>query len=167
MNIQVKPAAGASHVKTQSLVCGTLVTTDMKRARRMYEEAMGMECVEPSQGLMYVREKGHKPGEAKHGKPYWVLEVKQVENVGVAQEMLNHWGFEAPSQAAVDEAYEKLSANKAEYGITRVQKPFFRNGSYAIYFVDKDTNWWEVEYRTPELIYTALREKGDQFVDPV
>ncbi len=166
MNMQIKPGAGTAHVKTQSLVCGTLVTTDMKRARRMYEEAMGMECVEPSSGLMFVREKGHKPGEAKHGQPYWVLEVREVADVPVAQEMLNHWGFEAPSQAAVDEAYEKLSANKAEYGITRVQKPFFRNGSYAIYFVDKDTNWWEVEYRTPELIYTALREKGDQFVDP-
>jgi catechol 2,3-dioxygenase-like lactoylglutathione lyase family enzyme len=163
MNTHVKPAA---HVKAQSLISGTLVTTDMKRARRMYEEAMGMECVEPSKGLMYVREKGHRAGEHKHGKPYWVLEVREVAEVPVAQEMLNHWGFEAPSQAAVDEAYEKLSANKAEYGIARVQKPFFRNGSYAIYFVDKDTNWWEVEYRTPDLVYAALREKGDQYVDP-
>ncbi len=79
--------------------------------------------------------------------------------------MLNHWGFEASSQAAVDEAYQKLSAHKAEYGIARVQKPCFRNGSYALYCADKDFNWWEVEYRTPDLIYTALREKGDQFAD--
>ena len=167
MNMHAKPGAGHAPVKTQSLICGTLVTTDMKRARRMYEEVMDMQCVEPDKGLMYVRNKGHEPGGKNHGKPYWVLEVREVAEVPVAQEMLNHWGFEAPSQAAVDEAYEKLSANKAEYGITRVQKPFFRNGSYAIYFVDKDTNWWEVEYRTPDLIYTALREKGDQFVDPV
>lgn len=46
-----------------------------------------------------------------------------------------------------------------------MQKPFFRNGSYAIYFVDKDTNWWEVEYRAPEILYDALREKGDQYVE--
>ena len=38
-------------------------------------------------------------------------------------------------------------------------------GSYALYCVDKDFNWWEVEYRTPDLVYTALREKGDQFAD--
>ena len=38
MNIQVKPGATSPHVKTQSLICGTLVTTDLKRARRMYEE---------------------------------------------------------------------------------------------------------------------------------
>ncbi len=165
MNSQVKPATGAPHVKTQSIACGTLVTTDIRRARRMYEEAMGMECVEPQKGLMFVRESGHKPGGAKHGQPYWALEVREVESIGVSQEMLNHWGFEAPSQAAVDEAYEKLSANKAEYGIARVQKPFFRNGSYAIYFVDRDSNWWELEYRTPDLIYESLRKKGDQFHD--
>ena len=165
MNMQVKPGATAPHVKTQSLVCGTLVTTDMKRARRMYEEVFGMECVEPAKGTMFVREKGHRPGEAKHGKPYWVLEVREVETVEVPQEMLNHWGFEAPSQAAVDEAYQKLNAGKAEYGLARVQKPFFRNGSYALYCVDKDSNWWEVEYRAPDLIYAALREKGDQYVD--
>ena len=165
MNMQVKPGAVPPHVKTQSLICGTLVTTDLKRSRRMYEEAFDMECVEPAKGLMYVREKGHRPGEPKHGKPYWVLEVREVANVEVPQEMLNHWGFEAQSQAAVDEAYQKLNSNKAEYGIARVQKPFFRNGSYALYCADKDSNWWEVEYRTPDLIYTALREKGDQFAD--
>lgn len=165
MNMQVKPGAVPPHVKTQSLICGTLVTTDLKRSRRMYEEAFDMECVEPAKGLMYVREKGHRPGEPKHGKPYWVLEVREVVNVEVPQEMLNHWGFEAQSQAAVDEAYQKLNSSKAEYGIARVQKPFFRNGSYALYCADKDSNWWEVEYRTPDLIYTALREKGDQFAD--
>jgi hypothetical protein len=46
-----------------------------------------------------------------------------------------------------------------------VQKPRFRHGSYAFYFVDGDSNWWEIEYRTPELVYTSLRQKGDQ-VDP-
>jgi hypothetical protein len=165
MNMQIKSGTRPLHVKTQSLICGTLVTTDLKRARRMCEEAFDMECVEPSKGLMYVREKGHRPGEPKHGKPYWVLELREVASVDVPQEMLNHWGFEAPSQAAVDDAFAKLSANKAEYGIARVQKPFFRNGSYALYCADKDSNWWEVEYRTPDLIYTALREKGDQFAD--
>ena len=91
--------------------------------------------------------------------------MREVADIGVPQEMLNHWGFEASSQAAVDDAYQQLSANKAEYGITRVQKPAFRNSSYALYCVDKDSNWWEFEYRTPDLVYAALREKGDQFAD--
>jgi len=46
-----------------------------------------------------------------------------------------------------------------------VQKPFFRNGSYAVYFVDKDTNWWEVEYRTPDITYAALRAKNVQWAE--
>ena len=54
---------------------------------------------------------------------------------------------------------------KKEFGLGRVQKPRFRHGSYAFYFVDGDSNWWEIEYRTPELLYTSLRQKGDQ-VDP-
>ena len=29
-------------------------------------------------------------------------------------------------------------------------------------FVDGDSNWWEVEYRTPELLYTTLRTQGDK-----
>ena len=124
MNVQFKADATSPHVKTQSIICGTLVTTDLKRARRIHEEAFDMECVEPSEG----REKGHRPGEAKFGKPYWVLEVREVADIEVPQEMLNHWGFEASSQAAVDETYQNLSANKSQYGIVRVQKPAFRNG---------------------------------------
>jgi hypothetical protein len=99
MNIQVKPSVTPSHVKTQSLICGTLVTTDLKRARRMYEEVFDMECVEPEKGVMYVREKGHRAGGTKHGKPYWVLEVRETPDVAVPQEMLNHWGFEAPRRS--------------------------------------------------------------------
>lgn len=160
MNTQANPA-----VKTKSLICGTLVTTDLARARKMLEGALGMECVSPGKGLLYARDRGFGAGGDKAGQPYWVLEIRERAQIDVAQEMLNHWGVAAPSQAAVDEAYERLNANKEEFGIARVQKPRFRNGSYAVYFVDKDSNWWEVEYRAPELIYTALRAKGDQYAD--
>jgi predicted lactoylglutathione lyase len=112
-----------------------------------------------------IRERGHKPGEKLAGQPYWVLEAREVQEVEVPQEMLNHWGVFVPSQSAVDEAYEKVNAQQKEFGLGRVQKPRFRHGSYAFYFVDGDSNWWEIEYRTPELVYTSLRQKGDQ-VDP-
>ena len=154
-----------SHIKPTSLICGTLVTTDIARCRKMLEGALGMQCVEPGKGLLYARDLGYGKGEPKHGEPYWVLEIRESAAVDVPQEMLNHWGVAVGSQAAVDDAFEKLSANKEAFGIARVQKPRFRNGSYAVYFVDRDSNWWEVEYRTPELVYTALREKGDQVVD--
>ncbi len=159
MNVQAKPTAG--HVNTQSLICGTLVSTDLKRVRHMLEAAFGLECVEPARGVLYARDRGFGVGGARRGEPFWVLEVRETTEVAVPQEMLNHWGMAAPSQAAVDMAYEKLSACKEDYGIGRVQKPRFRNGSYACYFIDKDSNWWELEYRAPELTYEVLRAKGD------
>ena len=62
MNIQAKTSA---HVKTRSIIAGTLLTTDLTRCRKMLEGVLGMECVEPSKGLMYVRDNGHGKGGAK------------------------------------------------------------------------------------------------------
>lgn len=160
MTLQTK-RTGATHVNPTSLICGTLLSTDLKRARHMLEGAFGLECVEPKKGLLLARDRGFQKGGPKRGGPYWVLEVSETAEIPVPQEMLNHWGMAAPSEAAVDEAYAKLDACKEEYGIARVQKPRFRNGSYACYFVDKDSNWWELEYRAPELTYEVLRAKGD------
>jgi hypothetical protein len=152
----------AAAVRPTSIIAGTLVTRDLGRTRRMCEGVLDLECVEPGPGRLVVREKGHRPGEARHGEPYWVLEISEVAEIDVPQEMLNHWGVSVGSQAAVDRAYEQVEAHKAEFGLGRVQKPRFRNGSYAFYFVDGDSNWWEVEYRTPDLVYEPLRLKGDQ-----
>ena len=166
MNIQAKPTSmTASHVKPTSLIAGTLVTTDITRCRRMLEGALGMECVIPEKGRMLARDRGHGKGEPKHGQPYWMLEIRETAEIAVPQEMLNHWGMACPSQAAVDAAFETLTARKGEFGITRVQKPRFRHGSYAVYFIDEDSNWWEIEYRTPDIVYTRLCELGDQHHD--
>lgn len=153
------------HVRTKSLICGTLISTDLTRVRNMLENAFGLECVRPSADVLYARDRGFDPGGDKRGEPYWVLEIRQKDEVPVAQEMLNHWGMAAPSEAAVDEAYARLKDCKEQYGIARVQKPRFRNGSYAMYFTDQDSNWWELEYRAPDLSYEVLRAKGDLFVD--
>ncbi len=161
----VEAKAAASHVKPTMLISGMFVTKDLARARRMCEGLLGLECVEPEKGVLLIRERGHEPGGKLAGQPYWVLEAREVKEIEVPQEMLNHWGVFVSSQAAVDEAYEKINAQQKEFGLGRVQKPRFRYGSYAFYFVDGDSNWWEIEYRTPELVYTALRQKGDQ-VDP-
>ena len=165
--VDTDPSATAASplVQTQSLICGTLVSTDLTRVRHMLEAAFGLECVRPAEDVLYARDRGFEPGGAKRGEPYWVLEIRQKEEVPVEQEMLNHWGMAAPSEAAVDEAYTKLKDKKDEYGLARVQKPRFRNGSYAMYFTDQDSNWWELEYRAPDLSYAVLRAKGDLFQD--
>jgi hypothetical protein len=161
----VEAKQSAPHVKPNMLISGTFVTRDIARTRRMCEDILNLDCVEPEKGVLLIRERGHEPGGKLAGQPYWVLEAREVAEVAVPQEMLNHWGVFVSSQAAVDEAFEKINAQQKEFGLGRVQKPRFRHGSYAFYFVDGDSNWWEIEYRTPELLYTSLRQKGDQ-VDP-
>ena len=167
--VQDQPAAGAGDappfVNPTSLICGTLVSTDLKRVRNMLENAFGLECVQPRDGVLYARDRGFGPGGPKRGEPYWVLEITKTDEIAVEQEMLNHWGMAAPSEAAVDEAYAKLNENKAAYGIARGQNPRCRNGSYACYFIDADSNWWELEYRAPDLTYDVLRAQGDLYHD--
>jgi hypothetical protein len=125
----------------------------------------GAGCVLAGRNLLLARDRQHRSGENKAGEPFWVLEIRQKDKVPVTQEMLNHWGMAAPDQAAVDEAYKNVNERKQEFGIVRVQKPRFRHGSYACYFVDVDSNWWELEYRAPEITYEALRAKGDLHKD--
>ena len=153
------------HVHPTSLICGTLVSTDLDRVRHMLEGAFGLECVRPGVDVMYARDRGFGPGGDRRGQPFWVLEIRQKDAVPVEQEMLNHWGMAAPSEAAVDEAYARLKEHKEAYGLARVQKPRFRNGSYAMYFTDRDSNWWELEYRSSDLAYEVLRARGDLVVD--
>lgn len=160
-----KSPGAVSQLASRLIIRGTMVATDLAKTRRLAEDLLGMEAVVPSPGRLLLRERGHRPGEARHGTPYWVLEVRQVDEVAVPQEMLNHWGVELGSEAEVDRAFEICTEKAEEYELGRVQKPRFRNNSYAMYFVDRDSNWWELEYRTPDLVYTALRERGDQVQD--
>ncbi len=107
MNIQTKPTAAAPHIKAQ---IHTLRHAGDNRHQASHaactKKSVGMDCVEPEKGVLLVREKAPQGrAKPKHGKPYWVLEVRETPDIAIGQEMLNHWGFEAPSQAAVDEAF--------------------------------------------------------------
>ncbi len=153
-----RPAAA---INTTSLERGTFLTTDLVKVRRLLEEALDLECVMYKPGSLYVREKGHRPGEALHGQPYLVLEVNEVKEIPNPQSFLNHWGVFVATQSDVDRAYAMLVENKDRYGIRQVQKPKANHGAYSFYFDDFDSNWWEVEHRAPKKQYTTLREKGD------
>jgi hypothetical protein len=151
----------APAIRTTSLERGTFLTTDLAVVRRLMEEVLDLECVEYEKGSLYVRERGHRPGEALFGKPYLVLEVHQVDKIPNPQAFLNHWGVFVATQSDVDRAYAAILGNKDRYGIRNVQKPKANHGAYSFYFDDADSNWWEVEHRITKKQYAALREKGD------
>jgi catechol 2,3-dioxygenase-like lactoylglutathione lyase family enzyme len=151
----------APAIKTTSLERGTFLTTDLAAMRRLFEEVLGLECVRYKPNALYVRERGHAPGEAKHGQPYLVLDVHEVPSIENPQAMLNHWGVFVESQSDVDRAYDTLLEHQQRYGLKKVQKPRAAHGAYSFYFEDMDSNWWEVEHRIPRKMYESLRKIGD------
>jgi hypothetical protein len=148
-------------VNTIVLERGTFLTTDLTKMRRLFEDVLDLECVRYERDALLVRERGHGPGEARAGEPYWVLEVREVAAIENPQGLLNHWGVFVSSQGDVDRAYQTLLERKDDYGIARVQRPCAAHGAYSFYFQDFDSNWWEVEHRIPKRRYESLRERGD------
>ena len=151
----------APAVGTTSLERGTFLTTDLAAARRLFEEVLDLECVRYAPRSLYVRERGHRPGEQLAAQPYLVLEVHEVDQIPNPQAFLNHWGVFVATQSDVDRAYATLLANKERYGIRNVQKPKAGHGAYSFYFDDADSNWWEVEHRIVKRQYETLRQIGD------
>ena len=151
----------ASAIRTTSLERGTFLTTDLVAMRRLFEEVLDLECVRYAPDALYVRERGHRPGEPLAGQPYLVLDVHEVPVIANPQAMLNHWGVFVASQSDVDRAYAALVENKERYGLRKVQKPRAAHGAYSFYFEDADCNWWEVEHRILKRQYETLRKIGD------
>jgi catechol 2,3-dioxygenase-like lactoylglutathione lyase family enzyme len=151
----------APAIRTTSLERGTFLTTDIAKMRNLFEEALGLECVRYAADGLYVRERGHRPGEPLHGEPYLVLDVREVKVIENPQAMLNHWGVFVDTQSDVDRAYDTLLANQERLGLKKVQKPRAAHGAYSFYFEDFDSNWWEVEHRIPRKMYESLRKIGD------
>jgi hypothetical protein len=151
----------APAIRTTSLERGTFLTTDLAAMRRLFEDVLDLECVLYAPGALYVRERGHAPGEPRAGEPYLVLDVREVPVIENPQAMLNHWGVFVATQSDVDRAYATLVENKDRYGLKKVQKPRAAHGAYSFYFEDMDSNWWEVEHRIHKRQYETLRAIGD------
>jgi catechol 2,3-dioxygenase-like lactoylglutathione lyase family enzyme len=148
-------------VNTISLACGTFLTTDLRRARRLLEEVLDLECVRFEPRAMLARERGHGRGEPMEGQPYFTVEVREVPTIANPQRILNHWGVGVSSQGNVDRAYAALAAEKDRFGVLQIQKPRVFHGAYSFYFQDADSNWWEVEHRIPKRQYDSIRMIGD------
>ena len=151
----------APAIRTTSLERGTFLTTDLAAVRRLFEEALGLECVRYAPDALYVRERGHRPGEPLAGQPYLVLDVREVKTIANPQAMLNHWGVFVDTQSDVDRAYATLIEHQQRFHLKKVQKPRAAHGAYSFYFEDMDSNWWEVEHRITRKMYESLRKIGD------
>lgn len=140
---------------------GTIVVQDLQRARRFYEEFLGLECVEYAPGAMFARDRDPKVLRQRSGNAYWVIDVRQQTGPWQTN-LLKHWGIDVASNAEVDRAHAYAAANKERLGIKTLRKPRIQHGTYAFYLEDDDGNWWEVECRPPGEENDVVFAHGDE-----
>jgi catechol 2,3-dioxygenase-like lactoylglutathione lyase family enzyme len=143
------------------LIAGTIVTTDIAAARQFYESFLGMECVRPARDRLLVRDRYARAAMEAGEDDYFLLDVVEVTEITSPQRMLHHWGLDVESPAEVDRIYAEAKARKAEFGLTKLMPISGMHGAHSFYFADRDSNWWEIEYRLDGLDNQAFFARGD------
>jgi len=141
------------------ILSGTMVTSDLARARRFYEDFLGLECVQPEPGKLLLRDKRAADLMRRGERGGIVIEVKEVVEIRHPQQRGHHWGFDAESTEEVDRMRSVALANDKIYGLKKIMPTTRSHGSYQFYFSDSDDNWWEIQYlgRSNENVF----EDGD------
>ena len=93
------------------LAIGTMETTDLAAARRMYTDFFGLECVEYAPGRMMLRDRRSKY-QMEHGeRDFFVIDVREVPKITTQQANLNHWGFTVATTEEVDRIRQVAKAD--------------------------------------------------------
>lgn len=129
------------------LAAGTMVTSDLATAKRLYENIFAFECVIYAPGRMLLRDRRAKYLMENGGRDFFVIDVTEVSSIENPQRNLNHWGFSVGSPEEVDRLHALLKAQAEEFGIRKVRPVTQLHGSHGFYLIDVDDNWWEIEYR--------------------
>lgn len=130
------------------LAIGKGVTTDLQAAKKRYETIFGMECVQVAPDRFFARDRRAKHLMNSGIRDFFILEVQEVPEIKCPHDLANHWGFCVGSEAEVKRIHAEIKARSAELGIKRMFPATRMHGSYGFYVIDKDENWWEVEYRS-------------------
>jgi catechol 2,3-dioxygenase-like lactoylglutathione lyase family enzyme len=151
-NCTVEPKARQSIVKPYCISHGTLEVFNLKASRRFYEEFLGLECVRHGKPAMVIR----------LGMRFHVVCVEVGDQVHPCS-LLNHWGVDVSSRAAVDEAHANAQKYKDKYGIRQVLPQQDMHGVYSFYLEDLDHNWWEIQCYENGFQHDDFFDFGDRF----
>lgn len=135
------------------LLAGTMVTTDIDKARVFYETFLGFEAVRHAPDRLMIRDRYAKAAMERGDDDFFVIDVRQVDEITSPQRMLHHWGLSVASREEVDRIHDEAKARKDEFGLTLVNPiaPPTMHLAHSFYFADRDSNWWEVEHRLDDL----------------
>lgn len=136
----------------EMLAAGTMLTTDIVRARRFHEEYYGLECVRHRPDGLLVRDRGRQPDGHRNGGEYWVWEIIENDRVEFPQSRDHHWGADAISTTIGGRSNTRRNASSA---ITRLAVSA-RTASAKSILRKKSTNFGK---RRPSIrINTAFRK---------
>lgn len=147
--------------KIHILAAGTIVSTDFGLARRLYEEFLGLDCVQCGPERMLIRDRASKIAMERGDPGYFVIDVRKVDSIQHPQHMLNHWGFSVATTAEVDRIRAEAIRQKEYFGLRKVMPITKIHTSYQFYFSDHDQNWWEIECREQGKTNEMVFEQGD------
>jgi catechol 2,3-dioxygenase-like lactoylglutathione lyase family enzyme len=150
-----------------NLAAGTMVSRDIRRSRRFYEEFLGLECVQHEKDRLLIRDTHGRAAMNAARQDFFVIEVQQVDTIANPQRMLHHWGIDVSSIAEVERIHTEAARRKEELGINKVHPVSQLHGAHSFYFADRDMNWWEIEYRLDGLDNEGFFERGDMYPNPV
>lgn len=111
---------------------GTLETVDIARARRFYEEVLGLEVIQTSPRSVMIR--------LNTSHVYAVVETGRASEMP----MMAHNGLDVGSVEEVHLAHRKLTEVQEVWGIKTITEPRHMHGDTSFYFTDPDGNWWEI-----------------------
>ncbi|MGE3643108.1 MAG: VOC family protein [Beijerinckiaceae bacterium] len=136
-------------IKPTFISHGTLMSRDLERTRKFYEEFLNLEVVRTSPISLMVRLGGDHV--------YAVVQSRQEATMP----RLNHNGLDVPSDEDVDDAHRTVTAMKDTWSLDKISRPVHQHGTYSFMFWDFDGNCWEI-LSNPTGGYRWIFEKGDQ-----
>ena len=139
-------SAPQAKVRPLKMLAGTMVTTDLDRARYFYEQALGFECVQYAEDRLLIRDRYAKAAMNHGSDDFFVIDVKQVAEIVTPHHMCNHWGFDVDSISEVDRINAAFKERQEEFGLTKIMPITRAHGAYGFYSIDRDQNWWEVQF---------------------
>ncbi len=141
--------ATAPHMRPLRISHGTLSCQSFSKSRPLYEEFLGLECVQHEERAMLLTV----------GRQFVIVCIEAGDqSKGV--DVLRHWGIDVDSREEVERMYQAALDQKEHYGIGKILNVTDQHGAYSFYFTDRDENWWEIEY-VGETDHNQIFIKGD------
>ncbi len=149
MNEVVEKSVVPPVLKLNFISHGTLISKDLEKTWKFYEEFLGFEVVRTSEVSLWTR---------LGGDHVYVV----VQHTGEREPMplLNHNGVDVSTDEEVQQCHDLVMDQAEKWGLHRIGKPRVQHGTYSFYFWDMDDNCWEIQ-SNPKGGYGWMFERGN------